>query len=54
MQQLNKHDVNKLTASGIKDRLPFVLVSDGEDIALVCDVNSVNDKPTPSPDVTGL
>ena len=39
MKQLSKHDVNKLTAKKIKEALPFELVSDGEVIALVCDVN---------------
>ena len=39
MQRVSKHDVNKLTTSEIRDRLPFILVSDGEDIALLSDVN---------------
>ena len=39
MRQLSKHDVNKLTVSELKELLPFELMSDGEAIALVSDVN---------------
>ena len=34
--------------------LPFVLVADGEDVALVCDVNNVETKPKASHDVNKL
>ena len=39
MRQLSKHDVNRLTTSELKELLPFELMSDGEAIALVSDVN---------------
>lgn len=45
MRQISKHDVNKLTAREVKDRLPFQVVSDGEVIAVVLptyDVNKAN------------
>ena len=42
MKQLTKHDVNKLTASELKDMLPFVITSDGETIAAVIPVCNVN------------
>jgi len=42
MKQLNKHDVNKLTASQLKAKLPFEIVSDGEVIAIVPVAHDVN------------
>jgi hypothetical protein len=35
MKQLTKHDVNKLTAKQLKEKIPFQIVSDGEVIAVV-------------------
>ena len=42
MRQITKHDVNKLTASQLKAKLPFQIVSDGEIIAVVLPVYDVN------------
>lgn len=54
MQQITKHDVNKLTASELKREIPFQIISDGEVIA-VCvsayDVNKLGKKPKAKPDV---
>ena len=35
MKQLSKHQLNKMTASEIKEAVPFQLVSDGEVFAVV-------------------
>ena len=54
MKQLTKHDVNKLTASELKDILPFVITSDGETIAAVipvCDVNKLQARLEPPPEL---
>ena len=42
MRQITKHDVNKLTASQLKAKLPFQIVSDGEIIAVVLPIYDVN------------
>ena len=42
MNQLSKHDVNKLTAQELKARLPFQIVSDGAVIAVVLPMQDVN------------
>lgn len=42
MKQIGKHDVNKLTAQDLKDKLPFELVSDGEVIAVVLPYHDIN------------
>jgi hypothetical protein len=51
MNRLSKHDVNKLGVAKLREMLPFILVSDGEDVALVSDVNNVEDKPKTGHDV---
>lgn len=35
MKQFSKHQLNKMTASDIKEAVPFQLVSDGEVFAIV-------------------
>lgn len=42
MRQISKHDVNKLTAQDLKDKLPFDMISDGEPIARVLPFWDVN------------
>ena len=42
MRQITKHDVNKLTASQLKAKLPFQIVSNDEVIAVVLPVHDVN------------
>ena len=54
MRQITKHDVNKLTASQLKAKLPFQIVSNDEIIAVVLpvhDVNKLNQKREASHDV---
>ena len=54
MEQISKHDVNKLTASELKRKIPFQIISDGEVIA-VCvsayDVDKLGKKSKVRPDV---
>ena len=48
MNTLTKYDVNKLTAKELKDRLPFLVSSDGETIAAVIPyVNKLEHEQTP-------
>ena len=54
MRQLSKHDVNKLTTSELKELLPFELMSDGEAVALVSDVNILEPIPKANYDVNRL
>jgi len=42
MKQLNKHDVNKLTAVELKAKLPFEMISDSDVIAVVLPAYDVN------------
>lgn len=42
MKRLSKHEVNKLTALELKNRLPFEVVSDGEVIAVMIPATDVN------------
>lgn len=42
MIRLSKHVVNKLSAEGLKAKLPFVITSDNEDIAAVIPLHDVN------------
>jgi len=42
MNQLSKHDVNKLTAVELKAKLPFEMISDSEVIAVVLPAYDVN------------
>lgn len=51
MNRLSKHDVNKLSVAKLREMLPFELVADGEVIALVSDVNRLDDKPKANHDV---
>ena len=47
MERLTKHQVNKLTASELKKRLPFQLESDGEVFAVVLPMKDVSKMPSP-------
>jgi len=42
MKQLSKHQVNKLTAKELQEKLPFQILADGEVIAVVLPVTDVN------------
>ena len=55
MKQLTKHNVNKLTAKEIEERLPFQLVSDGRVFAVVLpmkDVTKTKSRPKHSANVS--
>lgn len=41
MKQLTKHNVNKLTAKELEERLPFQLVADGRVFAVVLPMKDV-------------
>ena len=54
MNQLTKHDVNKLSVAKLKEMLPFEVVADGEVVFVAYDVNRVNEVPKASHDVNRL
>lgn len=41
MKRLSKHDLHKLTAKQLRDKAPFVVVSDGEDIVAVVPISDI-------------
>ena len=42
MKQLSKHDLNKLTAKELKERLPFQITVDNEVIAVVLPMEDIS------------
>lgn len=41
MKRLSKHDLHKLTAKQLREKAPFVVVSDGEDIVAVVPISDI-------------
>ena len=54
MRQLSKHDVNKLSIAKLLELLPVEITNDGVVVAIISDVNNVDDKPKAKHDVNNV